>query len=358
MIFGSACDTGNITSRAALAALTAFAASLMIGRRLIPMLNVWHNRCWREKFFARHQLLKDETKVKDKTPAMGGIIFISALLVTSLIWVDMFNNYVQCVIFSMVALSCVGFVDDWIKLTTERDGISAKRKFLLQSAIGGAIGLALYLDNYIAPGSGDRSSIYLPFVGLAIGIGPLYVAWCAFIVNATSNSTNLTDGVDGLAIGVIIIMAIALGALACITGSPGLSGSYSIPYIQKSSELVVLIGGFVGAGLGFLTFNTYPAKVFMGDTGSLGLGGMIGSIALILRHEMILPIIGVILIVECGSVIIQVFCFKMYGYRPFAMAPFHHHVKRKYGWHEQQITTRFWTITLLAIFLCMSFVKS
>jgi len=346
-----------VSCRAALAALTAFVTALLIGRKLIPFLRDWYMEAHLGKDFARFRVLKKESAGKQHTPSMGGLIMLVAFFLSCIVWVDLHNNYVQCVLFAMVSLAVVGFVDDWVKLTDpKRDGIPARAKLACQVAVGLVIGLMLYFDNYIPESTTVRSVLYFPYARLTLlSIGPLYVLWCAFVVSGTSNATNLTDGLDGLAIGCTVIVTLVLGALSYAVGSPEVSRRLSMPYVPHSGELAVLCAVLAGAGLGFLSFNAYPAKVFMGDTGSLSLGGGLAVIALTLRHESILPLVGAVFVLEALSVIIQIVCFKTTGWRPFAVAPFHHHIQKRWKWHETQITTRFWTLTLMAAIFGLAF---
>jgi phospho-N-acetylmuramoyl-pentapeptide-transferase len=343
-----------ITVRAAFAALFALVISIIFGKRIINWLS---NMQLKETI--REDVGLDHHKAKAGTPSMGGLIIILATLIPTILWIRLSNTYALLIIFVMFALGVVGFVDDYIKIIKkDKRGLLGRFKLAGQITVGLILGLVLYFTPEFEP---YRTLSTLPFVkdiniDYAI-FGPelgwvLYIPLVIFIITAVSNAVNLTDGLDGLATGTSAIAGVALGILSYVSGRTDFSNFLDILYLPGAAELTIFCSAMVGACLGFLWYNTYPAQVFMGDTGSLALGGAIGAVAIMVHKELLLPILGGIFFMETLSVILQTMWFKYTrmrhgeGRRLFLMAPIHHHFEKK-GWPEPKIVVRFWIIAVL-----------
>lgn len=343
-----------ISVRGAFAALFALVISIIFGKRIIAWLaRMQLNETIREDVGLDHH------KAKAGTPSMGGIIILLATLVPTILWIRLDNIYALLVIFVMLALGLVGFVDDYIKIIKkDKRGLLGRFKLAGQITVGLILGLVLYFTPEF---ESYRTLSTLPFVkdiniDYAL-LGPelgwvLYIPLVIFIITALSNAVNLTDGLDGLASGTSAIAGVALGILSYVSGRTDFSNFLDILYLPGTAELTIFCSAMVGACLGFLWYNTYPAQVFMGDTGSLALGGAIGAVAIMVHKELLLPILGGIFFVETLSVILQTTWFKYTrmrygeGRRLFLMAPIHHHFE-KLGWPEPKIVVRFWIIAVL-----------
>lgn len=333
-----------ITFRAALAALTAFILSLIFGPTVIRILKKWNigENVRKEESKRLHELHGN----KQGTPTMGGIFIILAILFSNLLWADLSNRHILIALFGTIWLGLTGFTDDYLKLTKKRPkGLTAASKLTSQIILGLIVGTVLYLT----PENNTRLDI--PFLKeVSLDLGVLYILFVILVIAGTSNAVNLTDGLDGLAIGNVIMVAITFSMLSYVTGNIKFSHYLLIPYIEGSGELTVFCGSILGAGLGFLWFNCYPASVFMGDVGSLALGGALGIVALLIKKEMLLVIVGGIFVLEALSVIIQVVSFKLTKKRIFKIAPLHHHFQFL-GWDENKVIVRFWiAASLLALF--------
>ncbi len=343
-----------ITVRAAFAALFALVISIIFGKRIINWL-----ASMQLKETIRENVGLDHHKIKAGTPSMGGIIILLATLVPTILWIRLSNVYALLIIFVMLALGAVGFVDDYIKIIKkDKRGLLGRFKLAGQVTVGLILALVLYFTPEFEP---YRTLSTLPFVkdlniDYAI-FGPelgwvLYIPLVIFIITAVSNAVNLTDGLDGLASGTSAIAGVALGILSYVSGRTDFSNFLDILYLPGTAELTIFCSAMVGACLGFLWYNTYPAQVFMGDTGSLALGGAIGAVAIMVHKELLLPILGGIFFMETLSVILQTTWFKYTrlrygeGRRLFLMAPIHHHFEKK-GWPEPKIVVRFWIIAVL-----------
>ncbi|MEC5322581.1 phospho-N-acetylmuramoyl-pentapeptide-transferase [Aurantimonas sp. A3-2-R12] len=291
---------------------------------------------------------------KSGTPTMGGLMILSGFLVSAMLWADLSNLYVWTVLLVTVGFGAIGFYDDYLKVTRQNDkGFSGKSRLALEFLIAIA---ASVLIVYAGTGS-FATSLAFPFVkSFLLDLGWFYVGFAAFVVVGSANAVNLTDGLDGLAIVPIMIAAAAFGLIAYIAGNVNFSNYLQIHYVVGTGELAPLCGAVIGAGLGFLWFNAPPAAIFMGDTGSLALGGMTGTIAVATKHELVLAIIGGLFVIEALSVIIQVASFKLTGKRVFLMAPIHHHFE-KLGWTESQVVVRFWIIAFMLAFVGLSTLK-
>jgi phospho-N-acetylmuramoyl-pentapeptide-transferase len=291
---------------------------------------------------------------KSGTPTMGGILILASIVVSVLLWGDLTNVYVWVVLFVVVSFGLIGFVDDYRKVVRkDANGLIARWKYFWQTVLG--LTTAIFLYQYAQ--SPDETALIIPFVKDVLPqLGIFYVLMTYFVIVGTSNAVNLTDGLDGLAIVPTIMVASAFAIFAYVTGNINFSSYLNIPHIAMTSELVVVCTAIVGAGLGFLWFNTYPAQVFMGDVGSLSLGAGLGVIAVLVRQELVLFIMGGVFVMETVSVILQVGSYKLRGQRIFRMAPIHHHYELK-GWPEPRVIVRFWIISLVLVLIGLATLK-
>lgn len=333
-----------ITFRSAMAALTAFFICLILGPPLIRKLkNSKIGEQIRKEDSARlHELQRN----KQDTPTMGGILILLAVVISTLLWADVSNKYIIIVLFVTLWLGLTGFIDDYLKQVKKKSkGLAAKAKLISQSILGLILGAILLLDPKVSLG------LNVPFFKeLTINLGIFYILFVVIIIAGSSNAVNLTDGLDGLAIGIVVMVALAFGVLSYVSGNVNFSEYLFIPYIKNAAELAVFCASILGAGLGFLWFNCYPASIFMGDVGSLSLGGAIGAVALLIKKELLLVIVGGIFVAEALSVILQVATLRVFKKRMFKIAPLHHHFQFQ-GLSENKIIVRFWIIaSLLALF--------
>jgi len=289
---------------------------------------------------------------KAGTPTMGGLLILLSLVVSVLLWSDLDNRMVWIVLGVTVGYGILGFVDDYRKVTQGSSaGLAGRWKLFWQTLIALAVAVAIYLDP-----SFDKE-LAVPFIkDFNPNMGLLYIPIAVFIIVGASNAVNLTDGLDGLAIGPVMIAAGAFMGLAYCAGHAGISEYLGIKGVPGSGQLAIFCGALLGGGLGFLWFNTYPAQLFMGDVGALALGGALGTIAVVIRQEILLGLIGGIFVVEALSVMIQVLWFKLTGKRVFLMAPIHHHFEQL-GWPEQQIVVRFWIVSIVLALVALSSLK-
>ncbi|MBI2879563.1 MAG: phospho-N-acetylmuramoyl-pentapeptide-transferase [Candidatus Rokubacteria bacterium] len=335
-----------ITFRTAMAAVTAIAISILLGPWLIRKLKALQiGETIRTEGPAAH-------RAKAGTPTMGGLLILAAIFGASLLWGNLGNRLVWVVILVTAGLGTIGFLDDYLKLTRRRP-LKIREKFSAQSAL--ALGAGAYL--YLFPTDGATTRLVVPFVkGWVPDLGAVYILFAALLIVAASNAVNLTDGLDGLAMGPIIIAGVAFAALSYVAGHAVLSEYLFILKVRGAGELTVFCGALVGASIGFLWFNCYPAQVFMGDVGSLALGGAIGTLAVLSKAELLLPFIGGLFVIEAGSVILQVASFRLTGKRIFRMAPLHHHFELG-GWPEPKVVIRFWIVSFLLALLALSTLK-
>ena len=337
-----------ITLRAIFAAMTSLVISLIFGPRIIMWLNSMQ----------LEQAIRDdgpETHLKKHgTPTMGGALIILAVCLSSLLWADLSNRYVWIILFTVVGFGLIGWIDDYKKVVEKNpNGISAKHKIFWQSILAIFIAFTLY---YTAS-TPEETELLLPFVkDFALPLGWFYIVFVYFVVVGSSNAVNLTDGLDGLAILPTVMIAGALGIFAYVTGNFQFSEYLNIPFIAGAGEVAIVAAAICGAGLGFLWFNTYPAMVFMGDIGALSLGASLGIMAVVVRQEFVLAIMGGVFVIETLSVIIQVVSFKLTGKRVFRMAPIHHHFELK-GWPEPRVIVRFWIITIVLVLIGLATLK-
>ena len=351
-----------ITFRAAAAAITALIISLFISPKIIKMLK-------KNQIGELDKLeLKDigQHSGKAGTPTMGGLIVLLALLLPTLLWADILNVHI-ILIFSITAwLGVVGFIDDYFKVVKKmHHGLRGKYKIIGQVSIGLIVGSVIYFfpETFSSTFDHLKTLTTIPFAkNTNIDFGILYIPMVVFIITATSNAVNLTDGLDGLAIGTVGIVAVALAIISYITGNATFSSYLCIDYLRGSGELTVFCSALVGAVLGFLWYNSYPAQIFLGDTGALALGGAIGGLCILIKKELLLPILGGVFFAETVSVIIQVNYFKYTkkkygeGRRFFKIAPIHHHFEKS-GWHESKIVMRFYIIAVMLAIIAMTTFK-
>ena len=337
-----------ITFRTAYAILTALIISFIFGPWIIRKL--------REKQIGERirEDVPRSHQSKAGTPTMGGIMILFALFVPTLLWADLTNKYIWLVIFSTVSFGMIGFIDDYLKLKGRKNGLKGKEKFAIQSLVALILVLILYFDKDF---SLIMTKLGIPFFKtIKPEMGIMYIVFAVLVIVGTSNAVNLTDGLDGLAIGPIIISTAAYMVIAYVTGHFNFANYLNIEHIRGAGELTILCGAAVGASLGFLWFNSYPAEVFMGNIGSTALGGMLGTLAVITKHELILLVIGGIFVVEAVSVILQVASFKLRRKRIFKMAPLHHHFEES-GWDEPKVIVRFWIVAIILALLSLSTLK-
>ena len=285
---------------------------------------------------------------------MGGLMILSGVVVSSLLWGNLTSVYVWVVLMVTIGFGAIGFYDDYLKVTKQSDkGFSGRVRLVLEFMIAGMACFAI-ATNGEAPFS---TSLTFPFFkDVLLNLGWFFIPFGAFVIVAAGNAVNLTDGLDGLAIVPVMIAAASFGVIAYLSGNAIFSGYLQIHFVPGTGEVAIICGAIIGAGLGFLWFNAPPAAIFMGDTGSLSLGGMIGATAVATKHEIVLVIIGGLFVMEALSVIIQVASFKMTGKRVFAMAPIHHHFEKK-GWTESQVVIRFWIISVMLAMIGLATLK-
>ena len=338
-----------LTFRTAMAAVTALLLALALGPPLIRLLK-------------RRQIAQSIREAGPKshlskagTPTMGGLLILMAVIVATLLWMDLTNRFVWIALATLLALGAVGFADDFVKFSRRRSlGLTGRGKLLPQILVSLAIAWAIRQW----AGQGSISSVVtFPFLKrLVLDLGVFYLPFVAIVLVGASNAVNLTDGLDGLAIGSVGIAAGTYAILAYVTGNAVAARYLQIPFVPQSGELAIFCGALVGASLGFLWFNCHPAEIFMGDVGSLPLGGAIAAVAIMTKHEVLLAIVGGLFVLEAVSVIVQVASFKSTGRRVFRMAPLHHHFEQL-GWEEPKIVIRFWIIAVILAVAGLSTLK-
>jgi phospho-N-acetylmuramoyl-pentapeptide-transferase len=349
-----------ITFRAGAAAITALIISFWLGPKIIRKL-----RDYQIGESAKLEAPKTHL-AKAGTPTMGGLIVLLSILIPALLWTDLKNGYILLILFVTVILGAVGFLDDFLKVVRKKPkGLIGKYKIAGQVFVGLVVGSVIYffpqwIDQTLVP---FRSSTTVPFMkNLEWDLGVFYIPVVIFIITATSNAVNLTDGLDGLAIGTVGIVSMTLALITYVSGNAVWSQYLTIPFLRGNGELAIYCAAISGAALGFLWFNSHPAQVFMGDTGSLALGGIIGAMCVLIKKELLLPTLGGIFLIETVSVIIQRMYFKYTkrrygeGRRVFKMAPIHHHFEML-GWPESKIVTRFYIIAILLMILSLATFK-
>jgi phospho-N-acetylmuramoyl-pentapeptide-transferase len=331
-----------LTLRAILGAVTGLGIALFMGPSMIRQLSSHHvGQVVREDGPQSHFS-------KAGTPTMGGTLILISILFSTLLWSDLSNRYVWLVMIMTFGFGVIGYWDDYRKLVLKHSrGMPARQKYLCQSILG--LGAAIYL--YCTATLPVETQLLIPFFkNISIALGPFFMVLTYLVIVGSSNAVNLTDGLDGLAIMPAVMISAALGIFAYVSGNAHFAAYLSIPYVPGAGEIVVFSGALVGSGLGFLWFNTYPAQVFMGDVGALALGAALGTMAVIVRQEIVFFVMSGIFVLETVSVILQVGSFKLTGKRIFKMAPIHHHFELK-GWPEPRVIVRFWIITFVLV-LC------
>jgi phospho-N-acetylmuramoyl-pentapeptide-transferase len=337
-----------ITLRCIFSALTALLIALLIGPVVIRKL----------VFYQIGQTIRlhgpKSHMQKAGTPTMGGVLILIAVILSVLLWADLSNRYILVTLLTTAGFGMIGFVDDYRKLVLKNSqGLLPRYKFLWQSIIGLCAAIFLFWTAKYAV----ETRLMIPFLkSFSFELGIFYILFAYFVIVGTSNAVNLTDGLDGLAILPTVMIAGALVIFAYVGGNVNFAKYLFIPYVPGVGEVAIFCSAIVGAGLGFLWFNTYPAQIFMGDVGALGLGAALGTIAVIVRQELVLMLMGGVFVLETLSVVIQVISFKLTGKRIFKMAPIHHHFELK-GWPEPRIIVRFWIITCILVLLGLSTLK-
>ncbi|MDC9725038.1 MAG: phospho-N-acetylmuramoyl-pentapeptide-transferase [Gammaproteobacteria bacterium] len=337
-----------LTLRSILGVITALGIALIVGPTMIRHLS----------FKQIGQVVRDDGPEshfsKAGTPTMGGALILVAIAVSTLLWADLSNKYVWVVLAVTMGFGIIGFVDDYIKLVRQDTrGLLSRYKYFWQSVVGAAAAVLLYQTS-VTPA---ETQLIIPFFkDIIIPLGAWYMLLTYLVIVGTSNAVNLTDGLDGLAIMPTVMVAGALGLFSYVTGHYEFARYLSIPFIPGAGELTVFCATMVGAGLGFLWFNTYPAQVFMGDIGALALGAALGTVAVLVRQELVLLIMGGVFVVETLSVVLQVGSYKLRGKRVFLMAPIHHHYELK-GWPEPRIIVRAWIITVFLVLVGLASLK-
>ncbi len=338
-----------ITFRISLSVITSLIIIFLIGN---PLIN----------YFAKKQITGpirqdgpiDHIIKKSGTPTMGGLMILIGIIVSTLLWADLKNIYIWIVLFVCTSLGLLGFLDDYLKIKLKNSsGINAKLKFLGQFMIAlvAILTLVYFTDHETI------SNLYFPFFkNLILNMGLFFIPFGIFVIIGSSNAVNLTDGLDGLATVPVMLVALSFSLICYLVGNTIFSDYLQIQYVPNVGELSVFCGSIVGSCLGFLWYNAPPAKIFMGDTGSLSLGGSIASVAIIVKHEIVLAIVGGLFVLETASVIIQVVSFKLTGKRVFKMAPIHHHFEKK-GWAESTVVIRFWIISIILALIGLATLK-
>ena len=337
-----------ITLRAILGVITALGIALLVGPWMIRKLTLM-------KFGQQVRTDGPQTHLsKSGTPTMGGALILVAIAASTLLWADLSNVYVWVALLVTLGFGVVGWMDDWLKISKKNTaGLPARWKYFWQSIIGLTAAIVLY---NLAHTPAETALLIPMLKDVAIQLGLGYVVLTYFVIVGTSNAVNLTDGLDGLAILPTVMVAGALAVFAYLTGHFEFAKYLAIPYVHGVGELAVFCAAIAGAGLGFLWFNTYPAQVFMGDVGALALGAALGTVAVMVRQEIVLFIMGGIFVIETLSVMIQVASFKLTGKRVFRMAPIHHHFELK-GWPEPKVIVRFWIITVILVLIGLATLK-
>jgi phospho-N-acetylmuramoyl-pentapeptide-transferase len=344
-----------VTFRAVAAAVTAFAISLVFGNFVIrKLVSLKIGQPIRSAEEVRR--LAELHGPKQGTPTMGGVLIIGAVFLSSLFWARPDNRFVWLVLFSMIYLGALGFIDDYLKVTKRKtDGIPGRVKLLCQVLLA-CIVTAVFLSSPLL--EVQARSLYLPFFKAPVitNMSWFTVVFFALVIVGSSNAVNLTDGLDGLAIGCTVTVAFAYALLSYAAGNFRIAEYLQVPFYPFAGELTVVCGALVGAGLGFLWFNCHPARVFMGDTGSLAIGGMIGVVAICCKQELLLAVVGGVFVIEAVSVILQVISFQFTGRRIFAMSPIHHHFELV-GWKENTVIVRFWILSAIFALLGLATLK-
>jgi len=338
-----------ITFRTAAATLTGLLVSLIIGPVIVRML---------KRRYVTEKIRQEGPKThysKEGTPTMGGAIILGAIIIPTILWADLANRFVQLILLVTVWLGILGFMDDFMKAILKKPkGMVGKYKLIGQVVLGLIFGGLLY---FFPPTENFNGYTEIPFLKeYILNFGVLFIPFVILVLTASSNAVNLTDGLDGLAIGLSAMCFLTFAGFAYVTGRADFSGYLGISYLEGAGELTIYCGAAIGAGLGFLWYNSHPAAVFMGDTGALALGGALGAVAIMLKKELLLVIVGGVFVIEALSVILQVASYKLRGKRIFKMAPLHHHFELS-GWDEAKVVVRFWILGAICALLTLSTLK-
>jgi phospho-N-acetylmuramoyl-pentapeptide-transferase len=340
----------KITFRTAIAALTSFILAILFGPRVIA----WLTNRFREPPSDRAPQLRDLHKHKAWTPTMGGLFLVAGILVTALLVCNWQNSYVAILIANLLWLSTIGAVDDLLKLSgRSKTGLKPRVKMAAQLVVATIVAFWLYHLHRDLPGGLD---LQVPFIGYSVPLGPMFVPLAILVIVGSSNAVNLTDGLDGLAAGSLMTATGAVAVMVYVAGHADLAAYLGVTHLPAAGETVVVAGAMIGATLGFLWFNCQPAQVFMGDTGSLALGGTLGLLAVIARQELLLVIVGGVFVAEAASVIVQVYWHRWTGRRVFRCAPLHHHFQLL-GWAENKVVMRFWIASMLCALVGLGAMK-
>ncbi len=342
-----------ITFRAALASVTAFLITVVFAPPIIRKLQALKvGETVRRKHVPG---LYDLHKEKQGTPTMGGILILLGIFASTILWADLKSSFVLLALMVTGWLGGIGFLDDYRKLVSpsgsSRRGLNKRTKLFSQILAGSIVAVFLYLN------PGTTTVLEMPFLKeLAVDLGIFYIPFVILVITAASNAVNLTDGLDGLAIGCIVLSAVAYTGMSYVTGHAGFAEYLGVYHLPEAAELTVFCAAIAGAGLGFLWYNSFPASIFMGDTGALALGGAIGTVAVFVKKEIILLLVGGIFVVEALSVLLQIISFRSTGKRIFKIAPLHHHFEMC-GWAEPKVTVRFWIIAIILVLLSFATLK-
>jgi len=336
-----------ITTRGILSALTALLVSFVLGPKLIQKLS------FNDIGESIRQEGPESHSLKEGTPTMGGLLILFSITISSLIWGDFSSRYMVNILLVIVSFGLIGFIDDYMKLNGNSDGMRPAVKLIAQVVVA-FVSVFFLFSSILSPA---ETELVIPYTNnLTLQMGLLFIPFSIFVIVGSSNAVNLTDGLDGLAIMPTVMIATALGIFAYVAGNINMSDYLGVPYIRDAGEVFIICAAIAGSGLGFLWFNTYPAQVFMGDVGALSLGAALGLIAVIVRQELVLAVMGGVFILETVSVILQVGSYKLTGKRMFNMAPIHHHFELK-GWAEPKVIVRFWIITVILVLIGLASLK-
>ena len=336
-----------ITTRGILSALTALLVSFVLGPKLIQKLS------FNDIGESIRQEGPESHSLKEGTPTMGGLLILFSITISSLIWGDFSSRYMVNILLVIVSFGLIGFIDDYMKLNGNSDGMRPAVKLIAQLVVA-FVSVFFLFSSILSPA---ETELVIPYTNnLTLQMGLLFIPFSIFVIVGSSNAVNLTDGLDGLAIMPTVMIATALGIFAYVAGNINMSDYLGVPYIRDAGEVFIICAAIAGSGLGFLWFNTYPAQVFMGDVGALSLGAALGLIAVIVRQELVLAVMGGVFILETVSVILQVGSYKLTGKRMFNMAPIHHHFELK-GWAEPKVIVRFWIITVILVLIGLASLK-
>jgi phospho-N-acetylmuramoyl-pentapeptide-transferase len=339
----------KITFRAALAALLSFVLAVLLG----PWVIAWLQTRFREPLSNRSPKLRELSQHKAATPTMGGLFLVTGIVAAAAILCNWQNGYIPVVVINLVGMATIGAVDDLRKLSGRSGGLKPRTKLIAQLAVAGFSAGSIYAINQIVPGG---TSLQIPMAGATISLGLWFIPLAMLVIVGSSNAVNLTDGLDGLAGGCLITAAAAVAVATYAAGHAELASYLGVTHLPEAGETVVVAAAMIGGTLGFLWFNCQPAQVFLGDTGSLSLGGTLGLLAVISRQELLLLIVGAVFVAEAFSVIIQVAWFRWRGVRIFRCAPLHHHFQFN-GWAESKIVTRFWIVSMLCALVGLGMLK-